>query len=111
LRGVVFIYVYTFRQNITRCKFGNNSGADGNDIYFGGSDYPAGRIRNSCSSSEAVKIYSPSAYYDLYLPACAIIYLNPNGSDSESCRSEVTPCQSWDGAEAAGGGFMFVVVI
>jgi hypothetical protein len=71
-----------FKQNITDCRFINNSGGSGNDIYFGGSNYPADKLMYSCSSSEAVKIYSTAGSFDSYLPPCVSyvdIYLAASG--------------------------------
>jgi hypothetical protein len=67
---VAFMCVCAFKQNITQCKFGGNSAAAGNDIYFGGSDYPAEKVIDSCSTSSRVKFYSPSGDFSSYLPQC-----------------------------------------
>jgi hypothetical protein len=66
------MYLCTFKQNITQCKFGGNTGGSGNDIYFGGSSYPADRIINSCSSSDQIRFFSASADYSAYLPQCVL---------------------------------------
>jgi hypothetical protein len=113
--GVLFISstgVFTFNN----CQFlSNTANVGGNDIHHGtdmSSSYNWSIFKQTCSTSASPRVAFPgNVNIDYLLRDCGAIYLNPSGSDSESCGSPVSPCQSWDGAETPGGGFTFVVLI
>jgi hypothetical protein len=42
---------------------------------------------------------------------CATLYISTSGSDTSTCGAQASPCKSWTGAAAPGGGHTFVFVI